>query len=60
MEKEYLSVKQAAVYLTLSRSTIYTYIHYKTIPFIKIGERVVREKSHLDRWVESQSKGGKK
>jgi excisionase family DNA binding protein len=60
MTQKFLSVKQAAVYLTLASSTIYTYIHYGKIPFLKIGKRVVLEKGRLDRWARSKTKGVKK
>jgi hypothetical protein len=58
MEKEYLGVKQTAVYLTFSPIAIYTYIHYQSIPFIKRSERIVFEKDRLDQWVKSKTKGG--
>jgi hypothetical protein len=58
MEKEYLGVKQAAVYLTFSLSAIYTYIHYQSIPFIKRSERIVFEKDQRGPLVRSQTKGG--
>jgi excisionase family DNA binding protein len=58
MPQKYINVKQASDYLTLAQSTIYTYVHYKKMPFVKIGERIVFEKTKLDRWV--SSKGGKK
>jgi excisionase family DNA binding protein len=60
MTQKFLSVKQAAEYLTLAPSTLYSYIHYKAIPFAKIGDRVVFKKDRLDRWVKSKSKGGKR
>jgi excisionase family DNA binding protein len=60
MTQKFLSVKQAAEYLTLASSTLYSYVHYKAIPFTKIGDRVVFEKDRLDRWVKSKTKGGKR
>jgi excisionase family DNA binding protein len=60
MKKEYMNVKRAAEYLTLAPSTLYTYIHYKRIPFSKIGERVVFERRKLDDWVNKKQKGTKK
>jgi excisionase family DNA binding protein len=56
MKEEYFNVKQAAEYLTLAISTIYEYIHYRKIPFCKIGERVVLPKSELDKWVKVRIK----
>jgi hypothetical protein len=60
MEKEYLGVKQTAVYLTFSPIAIYTYIHYQSIPFIKTSERIMFEKNRIDRWTKSKEKGGSK
>jgi excisionase family DNA binding protein len=56
MKEQYLNVTQAAAYLTLSKSTVYQYLHYKKIPFFKIGERVVFSKSQLDKWIKKQNK----
>jgi excisionase family DNA binding protein len=54
MAQKYLNVKSASKYLTLAKSTIYTYVHYRQIPFVKIGDRIVFEKAKLDRWVKSK------
>jgi excisionase family DNA binding protein len=54
MAKKYLNVKSASEYLTLAKSTIYTYVHYRQIPFVKIGERIVFEKAKLDSWVKKK------
>ena len=40
--EEYLTVKQAAVYLNLSEATIRSWIFWKKIPYIKLGGRAVR------------------
>jgi excisionase family DNA binding protein len=56
MKEQYLNVSQAAAYLTLSKSTVYQYLHYKKIPFLKIGERVIFSKSELDKWIKNQNK----
>jgi excisionase family DNA binding protein len=56
MRKQYLNVTQAAAYLTLSKSTVYQYLHYKKIPFFKIGERVIFSKSELDKWIKRYAK----
>jgi excisionase family DNA binding protein len=56
LKEQYLNAGQAAEYLTLARSTIYEYIHYRKIPFCKIGERVVFSKSELDKWIKKRTK----
>jgi hypothetical protein len=60
MEKEYLGVKQTAVYLTFSPIAIYTYIHYQSIPFIKTSERIVFEKDQRGPLVKPTAKGDRK
>jgi excisionase family DNA binding protein len=54
MAQKYLNVRSASEYLTLAKSTLYTYVHYRQIPFVKIGERIVFEKARLDKWVRSK------
>jgi len=58
VEKEYLSVIEAAKLIGLARSTIYNYIYNRHIPFIKIGGRVVFDKADLIAWVERKKVKG--
>ncbi|WP_010260628.1 helix-turn-helix domain-containing protein [Treponema primitia] len=60
MKQTYFSVKQAAEYLSLATSTVYSYIHQRIIPSSKLAGRVVFERSRLDRWVKSKRQEGKK
>lgn len=46
-----LSFDEAAHYLKLSRSTLYTYTARKSIPFIKKGKKLLFRKSKLDEWL---------
>jgi excisionase family DNA binding protein len=56
LKGQYLNAKQAAEYLTLAKSTVYEYIHYRKLPFCKIGERVVFSKPELDKWIKKRTK----
>lgn len=37
MEKGYLTLKEAAVYLGLAEGTLYNWVHQKRIKYIKLG-----------------------
>jgi excisionase family DNA binding protein len=56
LKENYLSVAQAAEYLTLAKSTMYQYVHYRTIPHLKIGGRIVFSKNELDNWIMKHEK----
>jgi excisionase family DNA binding protein len=60
MKPNYMNVQQAAEYLSLARSTVYSYLHQRIIPSSKLAGRVVFERSRLDRWVKSKRQGGKR
>jgi excisionase family DNA binding protein len=51
MEPRYLTLKQAANYLSLSPQALYLRIHRRTIPFIKDGTRVRFDRLALDRFM---------
>ncbi len=55
---ELLDVNQAAEYLKLQRSYIYSLIHQKKIPYYKpLGKRVYFNKLELNKWItESKTK----
>ncbi|MDR1902483.1 MAG: helix-turn-helix domain-containing protein [Treponema sp.] len=56
MKEKYLTVKDASSLTTLSPSTIYSYVHYKVIPYAKIGARIVFEENRLRQWLKSKEK----
>ena len=51
----WLSVKEAAVYIGVRVSTLYSYVSHRRIPFYKIpGSQLVKFKiSEIDAWLES-------
>lgn len=54
-EKHYFNVKEVAVYLGLSRWTIYDLVKQKKIPYIPLSKQALRfSREHIDRWMERQ------
>lgn len=53
-DKEFMTTKEVAEFLTLSIPYIKKMLKLKTIPAYKIGRRWVFEKNDILRWVESQ------
>lgn len=56
IQSEVLTVKQAADFLGLSSSTIYTYISKRTIPFVKRNGTVWFLRSTLLKWLQEGEK----
>ncbi len=55
LESPFLTIQEAALYLRVSVSTLYGWIHQRVIPFRKHGRRVLFNKAELEIW----SKGRK-
>jgi excisionase family DNA binding protein len=49
--ERYLTVSEAAAYLSLAKQTLYGFTSNRTIPFIKKAKRLLFLKSDLDRWL---------
>ena len=54
-DKRFLNVKEAAEYLGLATSTLYTMVSQQRIPYTKMGRRTKFEQKELDRWTDSHS-----
>lgn len=53
MKKEYLSYGQVSEMLGLSMNTLYSMVHRKMIPFIRISDRIVRfERDEIEEWLD--------
>lgn len=50
-----LTIDQAATYLGTTRPALYSKVHRKEIPFVKIGRALRFDIRALDRWVNSQT-----
>lgn len=53
---EVLSIKQAAEFLSLSTSTLYTYVNLRKIPFSKRNGKLYFLKSSLLKWIKESEK----
>jgi excisionase family DNA binding protein len=55
-DERYLSIEKASVYLSLSVDSLYRRVSDQTIPFIKVGRRLLFDKRALDRWMTQKAK----
>ena len=53
--REVMDIREASVYLGVSRETLYKYVMGERIPAFKLGNRWKFKKTVLDRWMEKQS-----
>ena len=51
MKEKLLTIQDLSNITTLAKSTLYSYVHYRTIPFIKIGGRIVFEEGSIQKWI---------
>jgi excisionase family DNA binding protein len=51
MERRLLDINEAADYLNLSTSTLYSWVSQRRIPHLKLGGRVRFDRKTLDRWI---------
>jgi len=59
MEKDFMNIEQASAYLSLAKSTLYTYVSKDTVPYIKLGSKVIFDKNDLARWLNGMKRGPK-
>ena len=53
-----LNYKQASEFLSVPRGTLYSWVHHRTVPFVRMSKRVIRfDKAALTRWVDAQRLG---
>lgn len=50
-----ITVKQAAIYLSLSQQTVYNLVQRNDIPFVRIGRAVRIDKNALDEMLNEES-----
>ena len=51
MKEKYMTIEDASRVTTLAKSTLYGYVFHRSIPFIKIGGRIVFEESAIQKWL---------
>ncbi len=52
-----MSIEEASSYLGLKKSTIYSWIFQRRIPFIKLGKLVKFDRRDIDKWLEGNKIG---
>jgi len=57
METRLLSVEEAAMYLGVRKSTIYSWAWRRKIPSVKMGRRLLFDRQDLDRIIEERKRG---
>jgi len=55
--KRLLSVGEAATYLGVQKSTIYSWAWRRKIPSVKMGRRLLFDREDLDRIIEERKRG---
>ena len=57
MKTRLLSVEQAATYLGVQKSTIYSWAWRRKIPSVKMGRRLLFDREDLDRIIQERKRG---
>ncbi|MCZ6625220.1 MAG: helix-turn-helix domain-containing protein [Deltaproteobacteria bacterium] len=55
--KRLLSVAEAATYLGVQKSTIYSWAWRRKIPSVKMGRRLLFDREDLDRMIQERKRG---
>jgi len=58
MEK-LLTVKQLCDMLQIKPSTVYKWVHYSYIPYVKLGDLIRFKKEKVDGWIEKRERRGR-
>ncbi|MBU1868788.1 helix-turn-helix domain-containing protein [Patescibacteria group bacterium] len=51
MNKRFLSIDEIADYLGLKKSTVYSWVHQRKVPYIKMGRLVKFDIQEINKWV---------
>lgn len=52
-----MTLVEVSNFTRMSKPTLYRYIHEGTIPYLKIGHRVLFEPKALKNWLETKKRG---
>lgn len=50
-DKLFMNCDEASQYLGIQKPTLYGWVHDRKIPFMKVGKRLMFEKSIIDEWI---------
>jgi excisionase family DNA binding protein len=53
--RRFLDVREAAEYLGLATSTLYTMVSQRRVPFVKIGRRTKFDREKIESWIAQHS-----
>ena len=53
--KSLMSVDETAEMLGIAKATVYKYVSERRIPFVKIGARVLFERTAMTQWIRQRS-----
>ena len=56
MDKRFLDIDGVCEYTSLSKSTVYKRVMNETIPFCKIGKRILFDRAQIDVWILNNGK----
>ncbi|CRK83429.1 helix-turn-helix domain-containing protein [Neobacillus massiliamazoniensis] len=56
MERNTLTVIETAAYLGVSKDSIYTLVRENSIPYVRVGKRILFRKETIDSWMQMQEK----
>jgi excisionase family DNA binding protein len=54
MTKRYISIQELSEYIGITKGTLYVWVCYKRIPYVKIGKRVKFDLKEIDDWITMQ------
>jgi len=55
MDKRYYSIKELSRYLGVTPGTLYSWVCYKKIPYVKIGRLVKFDLRRIEEWTKENS-----
>ncbi len=54
LEKRFIGIKECAEYLGVTVGTLYTWICYRKIPYVKIGRLVKFDLQKIEQWIKER------
>ena len=55
MERRYLGIKELSQYLGITEGTLYSWVCYKKIPYVKMGRLVKFDLRKIDSWTQENT-----
>ncbi len=56
MQDRFLNIAELSEYLSIKRSTLYSYVESGLLPHYRIGKLVRFKQSEIDRWIETRKR----